>query len=99
MTEDTGLAASHWEAVLGATTVVFSVWFFAVLYRGVAPSLLAAGFARLHGVVGVVPAVSEAELSSLIAAVVQWGLGASVVGFLVAFALFHRAVERDFTPD
>jgi len=78
---------------MGATTAVFSVWFFAVLYRGVAPSLLADGFARLHGAVSVVPAVSESDLSQLVAGVVQWGLGASVVGFLVAFALFHRAVD------
>jgi hypothetical protein len=93
MTDDRDRLEPYWRAAMGVTTVVFSVWYFAVLYRWVAPSLLADGFAWLHGVAGVVPAVSEGELRRLVGGVVQWGLGASVVGFLVAFALFHRAVE------
>ena len=77
------------------TTAVFTVWFFTYLYRWDLAAPLATGFGGLHGVVDVVPAVSEPTIQDAVLSFVTWGLGLSVVLFFVAFGLFHRAMERE----
>lgn len=86
-------AATAYRTWLGLATLLFSLWYLALLLPGQTVTLLATAAGIAHETLPGVPAVSAEAVRRGVRTLVSVGVPGSVLALFVAFGLFHRQAD------